>query len=459
MTRRPLVLVHGYSASAAAFGVWKAILLDAGWSARDLHVVQYRSLTNEVTIDDLGEGFDRALRVQTGLDADQPFDAIVHSTGMLVLRSWLTADPARRVRLGRLVALAPATFGSPLAHKGRGFLGALFRGNRMFGPDFMEAGDRILDGLELGSAFTWRLAEKDLVNGETYFGVTSTTPFVFVFCGIEGYPFPLSIVNSPASDGTVRLAGAALTTRKFTIDLTRSARGTKRAKVAEASNVDIPVVPIEGCNHATIISDPPEVLQEMVLGALAVRGRGTFDAWLGAARAHARATFAAAGERLHPHQQVVFRVLDERGHDVRDYFIDFIALDRANGVWRPVNELYPAFRYDVHVYRANPSYRCFHVDLGSANLSDHRVGIRLLASTGTDLLGYHGYRQELDVEAMIDAKADPREKWDGVIDLTDVRKDTTLFHPFTTTMVEIRLDREPLPLYGVNRLVSFPEPA
>jgi len=45
---------------------------------------------------------------------------------MLVVRSWLVADrdkqSERLKRIKHLVAFAPATFGSPLAHKGRGVL-------------------------------------------------------------------------------------------------------------------------------------------------------------------------------------------------------------------------------------------------------------------------------------------------------------------------------------------------
>lgn len=456
MPKRPLVLIHGYSANASAFDRWLRILRASGYGDRDVHVVQYKSLTNEVTLNDLGEGFDRALRAEPGLDGDEPFDAIVHSTGMLVIRAWLTAFAERRDRLKRLIALAPATFGSPLAHKGRGFLGALFRGNRELGPDFMEAGDRILDGLELGSAYTWALAEKDMIDGEPFYGPTRTTPFVFVLCGVEGYPLPLGLVNSPGSDGTVRLAGAALNTRKFTIDLTRRGRNTKRAKVAEWSNVDIPVVPIRGCNHGTILSDPPEPLQRFVLSALEVDRRSSFEEWLVQARQHARTTFADLRPELPPYQQMVFRVRDERGSYVPDYFVDFLTARSTDDVWKPIREVFPEFSYDVHVYGANRAYRCFHVDLSSADLRRRRVGIRLLASTGTELLGYHGYRQMLEIDAAIDADADPRSKWDGIIDLTDARKGTTLFYPFTTTLVDIRLDREPLPLQGVNRLVHFP---
>ena len=55
---------------------------------------------------------------------------------MVVIRAWLTNYSLRASRLTHLVGLAPATFGSPLAHKGRGFLVGVFAGKRNRGPDF-----------------------------------------------------------------------------------------------------------------------------------------------------------------------------------------------------------------------------------------------------------------------------------------------------------------------------------
>src|SRR5680860_1063427 len=87
MARRPIVLIHGYSASGTAFDAWKDVLQRSGYAASDLHILTYKSLTNEVTIDDIAEGFDRALKTQIGLDNGEAFDVIVHSTGMLVIRA------------------------------------------------------------------------------------------------------------------------------------------------------------------------------------------------------------------------------------------------------------------------------------------------------------------------------------------------------------------------------------
>src|SRR5215469_6755678 len=59
--------------------------------------------------------------------------------------------PPTRPPEKHLVAIAPATSGSPLARQGRSWLGAVFKGERHLGPDFLAVGDAILDGLELAS--------------------------------------------------------------------------------------------------------------------------------------------------------------------------------------------------------------------------------------------------------------------------------------------------------------------
>ncbi len=148
-SQRPILLIHGYSDTARSFQRWAEVLRQTGRASEDLtiiHACNYATLTNEVTLKDIAEGFDRALRVQVGLSQGEEFDAIVHSTGMLVIRAWLTTygQAQRRGRLKHLIGLAPATFGSPLARKGRSWIGAIFKGNRTIGPDFFEAGDNVL---------------------------------------------------------------------------------------------------------------------------------------------------------------------------------------------------------------------------------------------------------------------------------------------------------------------------
>lgn len=207
MSDLPVLLIHGYSDRGHSFARWRAILEAHGRDVATIHVGNYVTLSNEVTLQDISEGFDRALRDTPGLAGEEPFDAVVHSTGMLVVRTWLTAPAAgrdRAKRLKRLIGLAPASFGSPLAHKGRSWLGSVFKGSRAPGPDFLEAGDEVLHALEMGSEFTWNLAHRDLIGENALYDLTPDTPYVFVLCGSEGYGGLKRLVNRAGSDGTIR---------------------------------------------------------------------------------------------------------------------------------------------------------------------------------------------------------------------------------------------------------------
>ena len=85
---RPLVLIHGYSAEGTAFDPLREALQRKGVNATDINICSYVSLNNEITIKVIAEGLDRAYRNHNVLrDENEEFDAIVHSTGMLVLRS------------------------------------------------------------------------------------------------------------------------------------------------------------------------------------------------------------------------------------------------------------------------------------------------------------------------------------------------------------------------------------
>ena len=449
MARLPLVLIHGYSDLGASFEPWRRALSERGYDVSSIHVGNYRSLTNEVTIKDIAEGLDRALRIRAGLAADEPFDAIVHSTGMLVIRAWLTAYAKRRDRLKHLIGLAPATFGSPLAHKGRSWLGALFKGNRERGPDFLEAGDRVLDGLELASRFTWDLAHLDLLGDEPFYGATRSTPFVFVFCGTKGYSGMRGLMHDSGTDGTVRWAGCPLNTRKIILDLTIDPLrpgSERRVSVAEWRNTDVDMMAVGGVNHATILSKPPVDLVDMVDGALQVASGAGLEEWKKDARRRSR----AAREAIDEWQQFVFRAIDERGDPITDYNIQLFTRG-ADGRAREIRD----FDASVHAYRADQSFRCFHVNLtGLQRAKLPNLWLRVIASSGSQLVGYHGYGSDKTLE-MGDRRSGA--KWDGELDLSELvgKADVKFFYPFTTTLVELRLNREPLPLSGPNEVAWF----
>jgi pimeloyl-ACP methyl ester carboxylesterase len=449
MPRNPIVLVHGYSDQGESFKRWETALTGKGYDVATIHTCSYKTLTNEVTIKDIAEGFDRALRIRTGLDADQPFDAIVHSTGMLVIRSWLTTYAKRRDRLKRLIGLAPASFGSPLAHKGRSWLGALFKGSKEWGPDFLEAGDLVLDALELGSRFSWDLAHLDLLGEETFYGPTKSTPYVFIFCGNESYRGLRSLVNEPGTDGTVRWAGCALNTRKILLDLTRDPARLDtagRVVIPDWRNVNIPLLPVDGLNHGSILNDPSDALIDMVDAALQVSSEQGFDKWLQEAAQRTKKSL----NKMNPWQQFIIRGVDERGDPITDYNLELFT-QTGSGRSRALRQ----FDMDVHTYSADRSFRCFHVDLSKLKPEKlDNLRVRVIASSGSRLVVYHGFGSEKDSP---DLGVDSDGKWDATLDISGLLNDpkATLFWPFTTTLVELKLNREPFPLSGKNDVCWF----
>ena len=449
---RPLVLVHGYSDSAVGFERWSEII--AGWDrpTESVHIGQYVSLTNEVSLKDVAEGFDRALRRQAGLDTRDEFDAIVHSTGMLVLRAWLNSyseGRSRRKRLKRLIALAPATNGSPLAHKGRSWIGSVFKGNRERGPDFGEAGDEILFNLELASRFTWDLAHDDLIDHNARFKPGPETPFVFTFCGNKNYGFWKNLVtDEKGSDGTVRWAGAPLNSRKITVDLRVPPGSRRKPKITPSdwANQDHPLILINGLDHGSIMAKPSKLLQELVRSALEVETARQFTAW----NEDALARTEAARKKVDEWQQFVIRVVDERGDPVTDWNAQLFSQKADDPRVRE-------FGMSVHPYKRDGSLRCFHVNLNE--LEPHtltRLKLRIIATSGTQLVAYHGHGSERITPDGTAMNGDG--VWDAEVDLTAGLKgeEFRLFYPFTTTFVEVCLNREPMPMVGENKVFWFP---
>jgi hypothetical protein len=456
MNQRPLVIVHGYSDKGESFHRWVDILRAAGYETTEIHVADYITLSNEITIRDLAEGLDRAIRLTPGLHDGQEFDAIVHSTGMLVLRSWLMSYERRRSRLKHLIGLAPATFGSPLAHKGRSMLGAIFKGGKVIGPDFMEQGDLVLQGLELGSKFTWELAHQDFVGDTIVYGDDPDTPYPFIFVGLEDYGrIQTRLTNADGTDGTVRWAGAGFNCRKIRMDLTADPSEADKPRVVfdPWRNTIAPLALIPGHNHATILSNPGPELVEKVVAALRVSSAQQYAVL----REQLLKQSAADASGIEQWQQFVIHLVDERGDGIKDFFIELYTMNRGE------LEKIDNAEIDVHAFTNDPSYRCFHVNLSRLQpaLFDN-LWLRLIASSGTQLVAYHGHGSE-----RITPSGTPRANpglWDAVIDLTSNlprgATDPKFFYPFTTTLVEIQMNREPMPLEltQVSHLFKFLDP-
>ncbi len=482
------LLIHGYSASGAEFQKWKDALGKADIDTATIEIGNYVSLNNEITIKDLGEAFDRALRLTKwsagSKDDSWTFDAIVHSTGMLVVRQWLTSDPfgrddlrSRVRRLKHLVGLAPATFGSPQGKKGRSWLGALVKGNRDFGPDFMNAGDMVLDGLELGSRYTWDLARKDMLGPEPMYDKGPGTPYVAVFIGNVGYSGISAVANSPGTDGTVRWAGCALNTRMVELDFRRqpmlmdAAGQPTRLKISDwvAGRLECPIIAVEGRNHGSILSDPDAGAVARVSDFLRnVKTDDGYQIWLRGALTYGKDALEkmdgksqSGGTGGAGWQQFVMHVKDDHGDGVADYNVQLFVGDDLKQSDDPG---YPPVPLIVDSYSGDSSYRCFYVrlseDMMNVGTDGHpkKVWMELIASSGTSYLEYEAYNnlKSQDANASATRLTTVLGATNAVkLDVTDLGSDAKLFYPYTTTLIEIVLEREPTPLADVSSLFAF----
>lgn len=469
----PLVFIHGYSDSAKGFQQWLDILIKKrNLDRSNVHLINYTSLANEVTIRDIAEGLNRALLYEAGIAENDPFDAIVHSTGMLVIRAWLTRyaslddnsvaktlDIARIKRLHHLIALAPATNGSPVAHKGRSWLGALVKGNRDLGPDFLESGHQVLSALELASPFTWDLAARDMFgSGNTNrFKAGPNSPFVFTICGDSGFGRVADIATGAlgtkilGSDGVVRWAGATLNSRLLTIDYTgekaRAGDNDDHLSVSinssEWNNQNNVLILWPGLNHGTIMRPhESKPLVELVSEALDIKTNADFNAW------NIKAGNIANSERRETKkpdewQQFVIRVCDERGDGVTDWTISLQIK------WKDKLIREPIVIDDLHPYEKDKSFRCLHINLTECGLDEKSLDniesleMKFMMNTSSDYLLY--------VAQSKDSAKSSKKLFKGLSELTVDLKEYLnpgngkfrLLMPYTTTYIKIRVNRDP----------------
>jgi hypothetical protein len=477
-----VLLIHGYSADWKEFLPWKAALSGEGIASETISVGNYVTLNNEVTIKDLGEAFDRALRM-SDFAKELPgeawtFDAVVHSTGMLVMRQWLTSDPylpddarSRIRRLKHLVGLAPATFGSPQAKKGRSWLGALVKGNRSLGPDFLNAGDMVLDGLELASEFTWNLAQKDMLGPKPLYDKGDGTPYVAVFIGNEPYTGISAVSNSPGCDGTVRWAGCALDTRKVTLDFRRHAHidpkdPTKRVDISDWSSerLSAPLIAVDGQNHGTIIAAPKPEVVALVRDFFAIKDKDAYDAWETRALefgAPSKAKMDKSDDTANGAgwQQLWIHMVDDHGDGVTDYNIQVFYGDDLSESDDPEKE---SVNVIADTYTSDNSYRCFYIHLTQEMLElktiNKKMWLELIASSGSELIEYEAYTGSAnDPQRLAIDSHSPTVNKPVKMDITALTDGgASLFYPYTTTLLEVFVEREPMPLGQVSDLFTFP---
>jgi len=324
-----VILLHGWNGSSESLRGVANWLRQQGVDSVDIHLGDYLSLNDELTLRDLGFAFRRALAAKNISQDRHSFNLVVHSTGGLVAREYLRQvcdGDVEKTPIQHLCMLAPANFGSPLAKIGKSMRGRLFFG---WGWDHLgETGTRILNCLELASPYTWELAEDDLFDAR--FPVFSPeNTLLTVMVGTNGYTGPRSIVNENGSDGTVRVSTANLNAHLFRFDL---AEPTQPTLTEVKRNFDKAAFAVFHRTHGSIldptIANQQPLWTDTLWKALTI-GSQQYPDHIRACDAIAAQTFQeglAANTNpdwYHKYMHVVFRVQDQYGQPVTDYFVEF----------------------------------------------------------------------------------------------------------------------------------------
>lgn len=356
-----IVLLHGWSDDSDSF---KPLMRQLGkLGLRDIvpvYLGDYVSMDDDVTYEDIVQAMQRAWRSARLPTAPRSVDVIVHSTGALVIRHWMTSyfqpetNPVRR-----LLMLAPANFGSHLAHKGVSFLGRIvkgFRSQRLF-----HTGEKILRGLELASPFTWNLARRDRFDdAQRWYGPGRVLATVLV--GTAGYGGISAAANTNGSDGTVLVSTAHLDPMFAQFDFATDPAHPRLTMLEPNGHTAFCRMP--GENHSTLACKDdgprnPETL-DLVKRALSVDDAG-FDAHCQALAALNAAHRRAEQDSTYAqgYQNVVMFVEDDHKRPVLDYFIEvFTKLKSRNAVDSRMTEIVQReVMASVHVNQVNSAFR------------------------------------------------------------------------------------------------------
>jgi pimeloyl-ACP methyl ester carboxylesterase len=363
--RNAIVILHGWSDNSRSFRVLAQLLqAQFGAAVQHLYLADWLSMQDDISYGDLSLAMQQAWLKMQLPTTPQSVDLVVHSTGALVARHWFTRYySAASNPVKRFLQLAPANFGSPLAHKGRSFVGRAIKGWQQ--PDF-QTGANLLYGLELASEYSLELAKADLFASEPWYGANRMLSTVLM--GNRGYSGISAIANEAGSDGTVRIAGANFNCRylKLALDERQNVKPGSLRLFKSQGEIAFSVLP--GEHHGSIIGNGknaphnPRTLQ-FIRQALSVEDadfeankQGSF-----AFQQHLDGLNPPANWQADLRCQVVCKLHDQHGDPVTDYFLEMYRTASADSLFE--QKLYQQFLRHVHPHSQQPQNRAFYFDV------------------------------------------------------------------------------------------------
>lgn len=372
---KKLLILHGYSDGATSFTGLRDFFQANGYTRENVFLLNYASMDDQAQFSDfadkLDEDYDKQFR-------DERVDVACHSTGALVVRLWLDLHYRRQRADGKtkprspvehLLMFAPANFGSDLAEMGQSFLGkfrsTFFNANRKPG-DFLESGKYVLQGLEPASPLQWSLSGRDL-HGEGFFNPElgdANVCYPFVFAAGRAYGgLQARIIKDrkkPGTDGTVRICGTSLNTRKCVVDFCHREVNPRWVEERKFGNMALAI--FGAFNHGSIIDHSDAFARgpgKWALEALAINSIKGYDKFAERCDGFTRRTY-----RGDPYQQFFFCVRDDVGLPVRDFYIDFHAQLPDGSVHQQLTlEFDRSFETEFYRHSAEPSCRALLLNL------------------------------------------------------------------------------------------------
>ena len=377
------LILHGWSGSSSSFMKIKKLLISQKLgTVETILYVDYESREDSVTFNDIVDGLNdqlikRAIISPTGKKKKE-VNVIIHSTGGLIIRHYIWRyyrDRLQECPIKRIVMLAPANFGSPLAHRGKSFFASLIKGRWKFG-DLFEVGYKILNGLELASPYQWELAHRDLFREKPYYNAKQIQLTILV--GIEGYSGALrGLVNRPGSDGTVVIAGTSIDSAKLTLDFSKPrirSSYTPYDWTCKNPPEEFGFAVLEGVNHTSIVQEAGCAGSQTASLILEALQTNRFPAFIKKLETITKKSYAKAKKPIY--QQILLHAIDDQDAPIFDFTVEFFILKASRTTGHIVSQnsmtakeeelsdrVQDLLTEDFHTNSQNSSFRRFLIDL------------------------------------------------------------------------------------------------